>query len=100
MNKAVFHPFAQVELDESSLFYESRLRGLGPRFADAVEDTVRRIVDTPDLGAPLGEAYRKRIVPGFPFTVIYRAWDDHIFIVAIAHQHRRPGYWKRRRDHR
>lgn len=100
MNDAVFHPSARAELDESALFYESRLRGLGSRFADAAEQAVRRIVETPTAGAPVGTEYRGRIVAGFPFSIIYRAWGDHVFIVAVAHQHRRPGYWRRRRDHR
>ncbi len=100
MNEAVFHPSAREELDESALFYESRLRGLGMRFAVSVEETVQRIVDSPAAGAPLGVEYRTRIVAGFPFSVIYRAWEDHVFVVAIAHQHRRPGYWRRRRDRR
>ena len=100
MNEAVFHPSARAELDESAIFYESRLRGLGTRFAASVEDAVERIADSPAAGAPLGGEYRKRIVAGFPFSVIYRVWEDHVFVVAIAHQHRRPGYWLGRRDHR
>lgn len=100
MNDAVFHPSARVELDESALFYESRVSGLGTRFAVAVQETVQRIVDSPEAGAPLGSAYRKRIVAGFPFSVIERAWEDHVFIVAVAHQHRRPEYWRQRRAHR
>ena len=100
MNEPVFHPSARAELDESAVFYESRFRGLGIRFAVAVEGTVQRIVDRPQAGAPLGEHYRRRIVPGFPFTVIYRTWDDHVFVVAVAHQHRRPEYWRQRKDHR
>jgi hypothetical protein len=27
-------------------------------------------------------------------------WEDSIYLIAIAHQHRRPGYWLRRKDHR
>jgi hypothetical protein len=27
-------------------------------------------------------------------------WEDYIYLLAIAHQHRCPGYWLRRGDHR
>jgi hypothetical protein len=100
VNAAVFHPSARAELDESAVFYESRLRGLGARFGASVEEAVQRINDRPAAGTPLGGECRKQIVAGFPFSVIYRVWQDHVFVVAIAHQHRRPGYWQRRRDHR
>lgn len=100
MNQPVFHPSARAELDESAVFYQSRVAGLGVHFAAAVQETVRRIADTPEAGTALGGEYRKRIVPGFPFTVIYRVWADHVFVVAVAHQHRRPEYWRQRRDHR
>ena len=100
MRVVAFHPEAQVELDTSAIFYHERLTGLGVRFVAAVEDTVERLAATPVAGSPLGEEHRKRLVSGFPFSVIYRVWEDHIFIVAVAHQHRRPGYWRRRSDHR
>jgi plasmid stabilization system protein ParE len=95
-----FHPSARAELDASADFYETRLRGLGLRLLDAVEDTTRRIAELPDAGAPLGGGFRKRLVPGFPFSIVYRASEDEVYLVAIAHQHRRPGYWQRRRDAR
>jgi hypothetical protein len=47
VNEAVFHPSARAELDESALFYESRLRGLGTRFAASVEEAVERIAGSP-----------------------------------------------------
>ena len=100
MNEAVFHPSARAELDESAIFYESRLNGLGERFAASVEEAVERIADSPAAGTALRGVYRKRLVAGFPFSVIYRIGEDHVFIVAVAHQHRRPGYWRRRKDHR
>ncbi|NWF85445.1 MAG: type II toxin-antitoxin system RelE/ParE family toxin [Bryobacteraceae bacterium] len=97
MTAVTFHPSARAELDASADFYEARLNGLGLRFLDAVEETTRRIAELPDAGAPLAGGFRKRLVAGFPFSVIYRAGRNEIYLVAIAHQHRRPGYWRRRR---
>ena len=32
----------------------------------------------------------------FPYTIYYVALDDSLWIAAMAHQRRRPGYWSRR----
>jgi hypothetical protein len=100
VKEAIFHPEARAEMRESIEFYEAQLDGLGRRFLSAVEQTVERISTYPGAGAPLTGDLRKRIVPGFPFNVIYRVWEDHIYLVAVAHHHRRPGYWRERTDRR
>ena len=92
MKEAIFHPEARAEMRESFEFYEARLGGLGLRFLSAVEQTVERISTHPEAGAPLASEFRKRIVSGFPYNIIYRVWEDYIYLVAVAHHHRRPGY--------
>lgn len=100
MKQTIFHPEARAEMREAVEFYEARLNGLGLRFLSAVEQTADRISAHPEAGAPLGGEFRKRIVPGFPYNIIYRVWEDYIYLVAIAHQHRRPGYWRDRSSRR
>ena len=100
MKEAIFHPEARAEMRESFEFYEARLGGLGLRFLSAVEQTVERISTHPEAGAPLAGEFRKRIVSGFPYNIIYRVWEDYIYLVAVAHHHRRPGYWRDRSTRR
>jgi plasmid stabilization system protein ParE len=100
VKETIFHPDARAEVRESVEFYDARLNGLGSRFLAAVEGTAERIAANPDLGAPLAGGFRKRIVPGFPYNIIYRVWADYIYLVAVAHHHRRPGYWRERDDRR
>jgi hypothetical protein len=85
---------------ESIDFYEARLDGLGFRFLSAVEHTAERISTHPEAGAPLTGEFRKRIIPGFPYNIIYGVWDNYIYLVAVAHHRRCPGYWRERADHR
>ena len=93
--KAIFHPEASEETIESAR-YEGRSEGLGADFLAAVDDTTRRIEQFPEAG-PIDRAnIRKRLVSGFPFTILYEIQPDRIFIAAVMHQHRRPGYWRRR----
>lgn len=44
------------------------------------------------------EDTRARIasVPEFKYGVVYTETDDTIFVIAVAHLHRRPEYWKHR----
>ena len=96
MSTARFHPAARIELLEAARFYESRLAGLGIAFVAEVERVSAFVVSRPAVGAPLGEQLRRLSLRRFPYTVIYRPARDDIEIIAIAHQHRRPGYWRGR----
>jgi plasmid stabilization system protein ParE len=88
VKEAIFHPEARAEMSESFDFYEARLDGLGLRFLSAVEQTVERISTHPDAGGPVAGEFRKRIVPGFPYNIIYRVWEDYICLLAVAHHSR------------
>jgi plasmid stabilization system protein ParE len=92
-----FHPDAQAELEEASLFYESRMAGLGKSFAAEVERTISLVRDFPEAGSPVGPTRRRVVVARFPYSIVYKQDPDKIVIVAIAHQRRRPGYWQRRK---
>lgn len=100
MKEAIFHPEARAEVRESVEFYEARLDGLGLRFLAAVEETADRICANPEAGTPLAGEFHKRIVLGFPYNIMYRVWEDYIYLVAVAHHRRRPGYWRERADRR
>ena len=39
---------------------------------------------------------RRALVPGFPYAVVFLATEDAVHILAVAHQHRMPGYWLHR----
>lgn len=91
-----FHPDADAELEEAALFYESRMAGLGRSFAAEVERTIALLREYPDAGSAVGPKRRRVLVARFPYSIVYRQDSDAIVIVAVAHQRRRPGYWRRR----
>ncbi len=92
-----FHPEADAELEEAALFYESRLAGLGKSFAAEVERTIALVREFPEAGSQVGPRRRRVLVARFPYSIVYRQDSDAIVIVAVAHQRRRPGYWRRRK---
>lgn len=96
MKRVVYHRFAGNELIESSLFYERRRRFLGEEFIAAVEETISKLQQNPLHGRiEMGQA-RSYKVERFPFRVVYQTQPDRIWIVAVAHLSRRPGYWRKR----
>jgi plasmid stabilization system protein ParE len=91
-----FHPDAEAELAEAADYYEARRPGLGKIFAGEVARTISLIRDYPDSGAPMAASRRRMLVRRFPYTIVYRQDRDSVLIVAVAHQSRRPGYWRGR----
>jgi len=72
-----------------------RSRGAGVSLE--VSRAIERILEAP-LRYSLGRRGERRFVlDRFPYTLLYRVREDHIFITAVAHQSRRPDYWRDRR---
>jgi toxin ParE1/3/4 len=91
-----FHREAQDEFISAARYFENQTENLGLDFIAAVERTYQRILGLPNSGRPFGRRLRRLLVPGFPYGLVYRAEAERIFIVAVAHFSRRPGYWRGR----
>ena len=93
----LFHPEANAGFEDAALFYESRMTGLGKSFADEVQRTVTLIRRFPDTGALVASSRKRVLVDRFPYSIVYRHDVDMTVILAVSHQRRRPGYWRRRK---
>jgi plasmid stabilization system protein ParE len=91
-----FHPEAEQELYEAASRYESELPDLGRHFAAEIERVVQLLLDHPELGSRLDDALRHFVLRRFPFSVVYAVAGDLVYIVAVAHGSREPGYWRLR----
>lgn len=91
---------AAQELRAAIEWYESRLPGLGLRFLHAVETTLGHIEAFPRSGAPIPSVahlpVRSFPVRKFPFHVVCLDTGDTLWVLAFAHDRRRPNYWRRR----
>lgn len=94
--RVVFHAEAHAEMIEHARYYDAKSEGLGSDFLRAVEEVTQRIEQFPKAGPIVRGSIRKRLVSGFPFTILYETQPDRIYISAVMHQHRRPGYWRKR----
>jgi toxin ParE1/3/4 len=91
-----FHPVAQDELDQAADFYDLESPGLGSTFLDAVERALLQVCDYPKSAPITLGPNRKKAVARFPFSVVYFVLDDTVVVLALAHQRRRPFYWRER----
>jgi len=91
-----FHPEARAEALEAEAWYAGRNPSVGAAFTSALEDAVDAIADAPQAWPSHGDGTRRRLLKRFPYGVIYRILTDHVQVIAVAHQRRRPGYWRGR----
>lgn len=91
-----FHPAARDELGATVDYYEDALQGLGAQFRDAVKAAMERVDTYPRSGRSTSGGFKRALVSGFPYDLVYRIRDDVLDILAIAHHRRRPGYWRNR----
>lgn len=89
---------ASAELTVAVRWYEDRRQGWGDRLLTAVNATMAPIESHPEIGSPRRghPAARQFKVRGFPYLVAYRIRSDDVYVVAVAHAKRRPGYWRHR----
>lgn len=84
---------ARGELLHETRYYEDKRKGTGRRFREAVAESLELIRAFPHGGAPGPAGTRRSKVKGFPFTVVYRAYDSEIVVFAVAPDRHQPGYW-------
>lgn len=96
MKRVVFHPDAEAEMVAAAKFYEARSAGLGADFIAEVERATRALVGYSRVGHRFSRRLRRILLRRFPYGLLYRVEPDQIFVVAVAHVRRRPGYWRGR----
>jgi toxin ParE1/3/4 len=90
------HPSALAELQSAVNWYWQRSRTAAARFAAEVDRVISLVIESPGRW-PAGEhGTRKIVLRRFPFAIVYREKQPAVQILAIAHGHRRPEYWRSR----
>lgn len=97
MKPVVIHSLATQELEEALSFYEDQREGLGKGFLAEVERAAERLQYFPTSGAPYKDTpFRHTVLRRFPYILFYMELEEAIWIAAVAHARRRPGYWQDR----
>jgi hypothetical protein len=91
MKSVRFHFEAEQELLEHEAWYRQRSE------VAAQGSCLNSSTLSPERW-PVGRRGEHRYVfPRYPFTLLYRIGANEIFVTAVAHQSRRPGYWHQRK---
>lgn len=94
--KVEFLPEADEEFREAARYYESEAAGVWVAFITAVHKGVAEIVELPLAAQAIRAGIRKKVLRHFSYNLFYAIEADTLVIVAVAHQRRRPNYWRAR----
>jgi toxin ParE2 len=89
-------PQAQTELDEAYEWYALQADGLGERFLAEVIHAFGLVQQYPGAWHPISANTRRCRLKRFPYGVIYAVDGAEVIVIAVAHLHRKPGYWTTR----
>jgi plasmid stabilization system protein ParE len=91
------HPLAQEELVAGAVHYSTQVdAALGQAFIEEFNKAVALLCEHPMLGPPWRGTLRRLPMRRFPYSLVYHVDHESLRILALAHQRRRPGYWRGR----
>jgi len=87
----------EAALDQRSAitYYSDQNTDLATAFLSDFDSACDLIIERPEIGRPIRTSNRKVVLQRFPFVLIYKSDGDYLRILAVAHQRRRPEYWKK-----
>lgn len=90
--KLIFASLARDEMTEAKRYYERQLRGLGAEFQQEALRSAHRILEHPLAWQIEVEPVRRYVFNRFPYKMLYVVRGEHIVVLAVGHQHRKPDY--------
>ena len=91
-----FHPEAEQDYLSSLAWYKDRSSDAALDFESAFQRAVSAIAEAPERWPVYISRCRRYVLHQFPFSIVYRNLEEKVFVLAVAHGHRRPGYWRER----
>jgi plasmid stabilization system protein ParE len=90
-------PDAEQELFEGALFYAREAGAdLGRAFLSEFERSATLLAEQPRLGAIWRGQIRRLPLRRFPYSIVYDLSKSEVRVLAVAHQSRKPGFWRGR----
>ena len=89
-------PEAEREFREAFLWYYERSPIAADAFRVQVLDAIDGLAERADMWPVDDDGIHFHVLDRFPYTVRYDLSDQLAIVLAIAHQHKRPNYWKTR----
>ena len=89
-------PEAFSEFSEAFRWYQARSQMAANGFRQEVLETIDALADRAAMWPRNEDGISFAVVGRFPYTVFYSLEGDEAVVLAVAHQRRRPGYWRDR----
>ena len=94
--RVILHPEAEAELLGAQRYYTDVRRALGRRFYDELSSLLLRVAERPLAFKQFAPPARRAFARHFPYAVVYVPRAEAVWVIAVMHVRRKPGYWKRR----
>jgi hypothetical protein len=94
--KLIFLEEPKGELQQAIDYFQEQREGLGREFALEVGTALQKIEDHPNAWPKLSRTVRCCPTNRFSYGLVYTIRGDVVLIIAVAHLHRKPGYWRGR----
>jgi len=98
LKKARLRQAAREELAHAAIWYRERDASVAEEFLAEVRRTLTLLERFPRAGSRLpgsnDEEVRRLPIQRFPYHIVYLELSDRISVLAVAHDRRRPGYWR------
>jgi plasmid stabilization system protein ParE len=92
----IFDPAADAEIDEAVDYYRGIDEALAQAFLLELENAAERVADHPHVWQCILRHFRRFNLRRFPYALIYSLEPDHVYVLAVMHERRRPNYWLER----
>lgn len=90
------HPEADEEFARAVRYYSDISPGLGVRFYREMERLLREICLDPLRFRKFDPPARRHFSRDFPYAIIFVDKPGCVWIIAVMHMKRHPGYWRER----
>ena len=93
MKTIVVEDRAKEEIKNAFFWYLEKKEQTALRFYQSLTNVLDILVVSPKIGRLLDDRHRKFHLTRFPYNIIYREDAEIIYVIAVAHHSRKPGYW-------
>lgn len=97
--RLVYTRLARADVLAAQSWYSRREPALGARFVATVAAAAKKLQRFPESAEIVhSPSFRRAVIPGFPYSLIYRIDARKIVVIAVMHASRHPDTWQERRE--
>lgn len=89
-------PEAEAEIGEAFRWYLERSPYAANAFRSEIFEAIDGLEESAETWPVDDDGLSRFVLRHFPYTVHYEIFGERAIVLAVAHQRRRPGYWRER----